>query len=118
MNRLVGVIVLVNGGIALGGLYVALRLWRWKQAWATLADVLTAWEQDLPQTLAALAVPDLASSRQRLLILRQRYRLLRRWLSYWPHLRWAMGLVMGPENRRRRPGAPFARGKTPPPSLE
>lgn len=103
MNRLVVAVVAVNFGLALGGLYLAKRLWHWRQSWATLADALTVWEQDLSQTLAMAAKTEVGPSRQSLLRLRQQYVTLQRWLGYLPYLRWVLKAAMGLGFKGRRP---------------
>ncbi|QQE63792.1 hypothetical protein GFS31_04610 [Leptolyngbya sp. BL0902] len=100
MNRLVGVIVAINLGLALGGLYLAWRLWWLKQTLSLLADNLTIWERDLRDTLALADHLDL--SRQQLLRLRQQYILLQRWLGYLPYLRQGLKLLAGVGTQRRQ----------------
>lgn len=103
MNRLVVAVVAINGGIALGGLYLSLRLWRWRQSWATLADALILWEQELSQTLASVTETGLEPSRQKLLHLRHQYQTLQRWLGYLPALRWVLNqlITFGLKRHRR-----------------
>jgi hypothetical protein len=93
VNRLVVVVVAVNLGLALGGLFLAWRLWRLKQVCATLAESLTTWERDLQASLAL--TNDLDVSRQQLLRLRQQYVILQRWLGYLPYLRQGLKLMVG-----------------------
>jgi hypothetical protein len=100
VNRLVLVVVAVNLGLALGGLYLAWHLWRLKQAWAILAESLITWERDLHDTLALTA--DLDLSRQQLLSLRQQYIILQRWLGYLPYLRQGLKLMMGMGLKHRK----------------
>jgi hypothetical protein len=93
VNRLVVVVVVVNLGLALGGLVLAWYLWRLRQVCATLAESLTTWERDLQASLALTT--DLDVSRQQLLRLRQQYVILQRWLGYLPHLRQGLKLMVG-----------------------
>ncbi|MFH7242732.1 MAG: hypothetical protein ACHWZW_07760 [Spirulina sp.] len=93
MNRLVVIVVVVNLGLALGGLFLAWRLWWLKQVCATLAESLTTWERDLQASLAL--TNDLEVSRQQLLHLRQQYVILQRWLGYLPYLRQGLKLIVG-----------------------
>lgn len=102
MNRLVVAVVAVNGSIALGGLYLSLRLWRWRQSWATLADALALWEQELSQTLSKMTATDLDLPRQKLQHLRHQYTTFQRWIGYLPYLRRGLNLVVNLSFKRHR----------------
>ena len=102
MNRWLVVLVAMNFGLALGGLYLGQRLRRWRNTWASLADDLAIWERDLAQTLATLANPTPSPAQEKLLRLQRHYATLRAWLGYLPYLRWILKVVVGIGNPRRR----------------
>ena len=105
MDRLTIGVIGMNGAIALGGFYLAWRVWHLGQTWATLADRLTAWEQTLNQALHPGQVPQQIWQRQQHIAQsRQRYADVQRLRA---QLRQTWGLMTGlwlvGQTLRRRP---------------